>query len=161
MTAACRISIVLGLWVPVAALAEPAFVNDLPNGDVYGCETCHSATPSVNWFGADVALAYNDDEPAVYWDRIYGLDSDGDGLTNGEELGDPCGEWLEDMEAGANPSHPGEEASLRDAADLVRCDITDTDDTPAKRSCLYSTTGPREGAWWLSVAALLAVGRRR
>ncbi len=44
----------------------------------------------------------------VDWSALYDLDSDGDGQSNGEELGDPCGEW----DGGAAPrttdiSNPG------------------------------------------------------
>ena len=56
---------------------------------------------------ADSVLGHiNEPDP---WRKICHEDPDGDGVTNGEELGDPCCEWT----PGAQPyrkwnlSHPG------------------------------------------------------
>ncbi|KDO32820.1 hypothetical protein SPRG_02513 [Saprolegnia parasitica CBS 223.65] len=38
---------------------------------------------------------------------LCALDSDGDGATNGEELGDPCCEWRVGLPVRPNPRSPG------------------------------------------------------
>ena len=98
----------------VASSTASAFGNYpglLPNGNVDRCANCHLSaggggprTP----FGEDV----NNNGPGVQWSLLYDLDSDGDGQTNGEELGDQCGDWT----AGAAPrttdlSNPGVDSS--------------------------------------------------
>ena len=42
-------------------------------------------------FGNDVRSTLSGGLPD--WSALYALDSDGDGQSNGEELGDPCGDW--------------------------------------------------------------------
>ena len=70
-------------------------VGQIPNGFEIGCTTCHERfgggprTP----FGRDVNRTLVDGD--VDWQAICDLDSDGDGFTNGEELGDPDCNWSE------------------------------------------------------------------
>ncbi|XP_052790274.1 uncharacterized protein LOC128224468 [Mya arenaria] len=47
--------------------------------------------PEKNAFGADVRKILQD--RTLDWSKVCNLDSDGDGLTNGEELGDPGCKW--------------------------------------------------------------------
>jgi|GEM_PF-793757 len=77
-----------------AASAFSGYVSDVPNGSVTGCNTCHTAGGGTarNAFGLDVAANLTPLQN-VDWAALYDLDSDGDGQTNGEELGDPCGAW--------------------------------------------------------------------
>ncbi|KAF0719154.1 Aste57867_1244 [Aphanomyces stellatus] len=51
-------------------------------------------------------------------------DSDGDGATNGEELGDPCCTWKVGLPVRANPTSPGHNNKFT-AADLaaLKCDV--------------------------------------
>ncbi|MCP4504092.1 MAG: hypothetical protein GY822_29555 [Deltaproteobacteria bacterium] len=82
------------LVAPNFAQARSAFIGDVPNGSAASCGTCHVASNSGgprNAFGQDVEDNLNNDAPD--WAAIYDLDSDGDGQTNGAELGDPCGTW--------------------------------------------------------------------
>ena len=51
-----------------------------------GHATCQGGTFPLNRFGVDFARL-------DYWSELCPLDSDGDGWTNGQELGDPCCEW--------------------------------------------------------------------
>eukprot|EP00737_Agarophyton_chilense_P003682 gb/GEZJ01004376.1/.p1 GENE.gb/GEZJ01004376.1/~~gb/GEZJ01004376.1/.p1 ORF type:complete len:380 (-),score=56.14 gb/GEZJ01004376.1/:308-1423(-) len=95
---------------------RPEFVDRIPNGDAWerddsGIE-CRflghtDCVPGAarNPFGLDFKAA------GLEWNKdLCEKDSDGDGITNGEELGDPCCEWTVD-----NPtqlrltqlSHPG------------------------------------------------------
>ena len=74
---------------------RPNYVNRVPTQ--FGCETCHLDPQNRNLrtgFGIDFGLSRGvwarDDDPAA---GICGLDSDADGLTNGDELADPDCLW--------------------------------------------------------------------
>jgi len=79
------------------ASAKSAFPDYIP-AEPDGCETCHISTkPFATWndFGVDVrdtltagANGFPD------WSAVCNLDSDGDGFTNGQELGDPNCQWV-------------------------------------------------------------------
>lgn len=111
--------------------AFPSYRNHVPNGFRVSCppggegcseggdgqpalvcngighRTCAGATMPLNSFGA--ALKRNN----YTWDKaLCEEDSDGDGLTNGEELGDPCCLWEAYDEpstytASYSATHPG------------------------------------------------------
>lgn len=59
-----------------------------------GCQTCHAGNVNEqrNAFGLDVETTLRSDGN-VSWAALFNVDSDGDGRTNGAELGDPCGLW--------------------------------------------------------------------
>ena len=95
--------------VPDTSDAKSFRVAQLPNGSTYSCDTCHEVgnTGYVNPFGVGVlsALAQGGD---VKWAELYDKDADGDGYTNGFELGDPDGTWrIGDPAPGGKVSHPG------------------------------------------------------
>ncbi|MEL6186671.1 MAG: hypothetical protein AAFU79_18785, partial [Myxococcota bacterium] len=72
------------------ARAVPTNVNRIPNGIQFDCLNCHrdlNGGPRNAFMGMDFEM--NEQR----WAMIFDLDSDGDGQTNGEELGDPCGVW--------------------------------------------------------------------
>ncbi len=76
------------------AMAKSTFKTKVPNGPVTNCLTCHTKTsPPAAWnvFGLDVKANLSDGSPD--WDAVCGMDSDGDGWTNGEELLDPDCLW--------------------------------------------------------------------
>lgn len=94
------------LTLPAVAAAEGSYADAIPNGG--GCDTCHTASmPDVNDFGADMGTGTPD------WSALWNLDSDGDGQTNGEELGDPCGDWT----VGATPARETDISNPGDAND--------------------------------------------
>ena len=73
-------------------------VDQIPNGNSYSCGTCHVSSLGGgprNVFGQQVEnnLTQPGSAGDVQWGQIYNLDADGDGYTNGEELGDPNGTW--------------------------------------------------------------------
>lgn len=74
-------------------------VGDLPNGSKFGCLNCHGTnTGSIrNDFGSEaqnyLAGAGGVQQQHVNWGPLCPFDSDGDGWTNGEELGDPNCTW--------------------------------------------------------------------
>ena len=69
-------------------------VDQIPQGDEFRCLNCHFSPQggAVNGFGYDVSLTLQSGN--VNWRAVCELDSDGDGLSNGEELGDPNCMWL-------------------------------------------------------------------
>uniref|UniRef100_K3X113 Temptin Cys/Cys disulfide domain-containing protein n=1 Tax=Globisporangium ultimum (strain ATCC 200006 / CBS 805.95 / DAOM BR144) TaxID=431595 RepID=K3X113_GLOUD len=75
-----------------SAAARPEYVEMLPNGANTGVEalghTNHIGGGSLTAFGEDFAVAGHK------WTKaLCEKDSDGDGQTNGQELGDPCCAW--------------------------------------------------------------------
>jgi len=70
----------------------------VPNGSVFSCNTCHTSNiPERNAFGADFKT-----RGKVWSATLAGLDSDGDGRTNGVELLDLNGTWTQGQ---ANPGN--------------------------------------------------------
>jgi len=110
--------VVASLFVCVDdARATSVMQGEIPNVPS-ACNTCHSdgGGSKLNAFGLD-AWATRDksaDAPVVVrWSQIWNVDSDGDGQTNGMELGDPCGEWQSGLPAPriVAISDPGDESS--------------------------------------------------
>jgi len=85
-----------GALAMTPAWARPWRVQEIPNGNVNSCYTCHTQNGYWNAFGQDLRTNYginNGNAPKVPWAQVYDGDSDQDGQTNGQELGDPCGVW--------------------------------------------------------------------
>ena len=125
------------------ARAMPSFRFRIPNGEgvpcppgVDGCEdeacpgvghaTCKGGTFPLNPFGAAFMGAAN-----TCTQDLCKADSDGDGLTNGQELGDPCCEYVEgevfepNLPENYARSHPGFATSTGNAAehlDAIKCE---------------------------------------
>lgn len=81
----------------------------VPNGALVGCDLCHvPGQPKTqrNAFGIDVHDTL--DGQSADWSRLWNLDSDFDGFTNGEELGDPDGTWRPGAPNPGYVSHPGD-----------------------------------------------------
>ena len=108
-----------GLANPVGAV--PNYLTRVPHSDGGSCLPCHSSgggSPRTQ-FGLDFAANGYD------WEGIWNLDSDGDGQSNGEELGDPCGAWL-----------PGEETARTDFISAAE-DPDKTSDFPLGGTTLW------------------------
>ena len=131
-----------GVVVAVAAVAlvmsskANAFSNRpayIPNGTVYSCDLCHIVPGGPrNAFGLDVQARTNRNANPD-WSQLYDLDSDGDGYTNGEELGDAYGVW---QRGDANPplgSAPHQENDTPDGVGnpptLTSAEVTLEEDT--------------------------------
>ena len=72
----------------------------VPNGGIAGCNTCHisgGGTPR-NSFGLAIESSFMTAAGAagdvVWGPDLAALDSDGDGVSNGAELGDTDGTWV-------------------------------------------------------------------
>lgn len=98
---------------PVSALARDFRVGMMPNGTAFGCATCHNSASgggSRNPFGQAVNARVSPGSRAAFWNAaLAALDSDGDGFTNGEELGDPDGDGVAIV--GWKATNPGSAAS--------------------------------------------------
>lgn len=109
-----RTGIILALLILSGydAAARNFRVNLLPNGTVFSCHTCHTSgggTPR-NPFGLAVQQRVTPNGSQPFWDAsLAAMDSDGDGFTNGEELGDPDGDGTPIV--GATVTNPGDPAS--------------------------------------------------
>lgn len=149
---------VVSLTAPSWAIAPN--VSLIPNGSFGGCNTCHEnggGTPR-NAFGLDWDT--NSD-----WSVLAGLDSDGDGCSNGAELGDPDGLWT----PGDTPE--GEAVSLPGDASDVACSVPgdtddpipdDSDDPDAgSQGCATVSAGLPASAVLFSLVAMGGLGRRR
>ncbi len=106
------------LSVATSAWARPFRVGDLPNGSQNGCLNCHGDMKggTRTEFGSDaqdyLGGAGGVQQQHVDWAPLCPLDSDGDGWTNGRELGDPDCKWkVGDPDPAATVFNPGNEYS--------------------------------------------------
>ena len=137
--------------LPARADAKSSFPNYIPNAFASSpqgaCSLCHrspSGGDTLTAFGQDVYQTMSNRRPD--WAALYAVDSDGDGQTNGEELGDPCGEWVR----GDSPpreleiSNPNDAESLSDDPNTPGCvDDSDTTD-PSDESDVTDPADPTD-----------------
>lgn len=110
----------LAIVISVASTAEARSfrVANLPNGDSFGCRNCHNdnSGATMSPFGSD-ARNFLDGVQAqtanVEWaESLCRGDSDNDGWTNGEELGDPDCSWQPgSADPPGNVTNPGDAKS--------------------------------------------------
>lgn len=96
-------TLIVLLLVGISALsARPFRVGQIPNGPINTCSNCHvdpNGGGIRNSFGKTVEAKFLDNSGNVLWGpQLASLDSDGDGLTNGQELQDPLGVWLPEQQ---------------------------------------------------------------
>ncbi len=134
------------------AHARSCRVNLLPHGAKFQCSTCHT-TPTGgprNFFGKDVELVVARNGCEEFWGRtLAGMDSDSDGMTNGQELQDPSGEWEKGMPSPGNaalvtrpgePDRPPGQRFIR--ADFSADGLVDLTDAIAMLQFLFLRGGP-------------------
>ncbi|HEY5911245.1 MAG TPA: immunoglobulin domain-containing protein, partial [Verrucomicrobiae bacterium] len=101
------ITFTCGLTVALAATTawgRPELVSRIPNGGSFSCATCHTAAPARNAFGVAFLNAGE-----IWGPGLAGEDSDGDGFSNGTELGDPAGTWTPGTQnPGGTITNPGD-----------------------------------------------------
>ena len=97
---AVALAALLVVGVSFDAEARGQRIGQIPNGGSLGCAGCHTDPNGGgprNSFGEmieDGFLTSSDWQGGVIWGpELAALDADGDGATNGEELGDPEGAW--------------------------------------------------------------------
>lgn len=85
-------------------------VSQVPNGNSFSCTLCHvrpNGAGPKNAFGDAVGAVVGRASRAEFWSATLAqLDSDGDGFTNGQELGDPDGDGAPIPKA--QVTHPGD-----------------------------------------------------
>lgn len=127
--------------------AHPEYVALLPNGDNV------PNVPALGHVNVEGGGARNDFGKAFYsagkeWNaQLCQEDSDGDGQTNGQELGDPCCEWV----ANSNPtvrwtegvSHPGN-ATLKSDPTLWADIVCSNDTSTATSATSTNATTPTD-----------------
>jgi hypothetical protein len=122
----CALSLLGALALAFPAAARPTYPDYIPTAPVDGqCGTCHldpMGGGERNAFGLDAEATITGDGPD--WSKLFCADSDGDGRTNGQELGDPCGTWT----PGASPlrsepvSAPADADDVADVNDASACE---------------------------------------
>jgi hypothetical protein len=105
----------LALVGAASAWAYTGWESRVPNGNVYGCNTCRY----TGMFRGDFNAA-GDQWTAA----LAAMDSDGDGYSNGTELLDPDGNW---SEGDPDPGDPADVTNPDDPDDFP----TDTGVDPA------------------------------
>lgn len=102
-----------GLLAGGQAFARDFRVSMMPNGSQLGCGACHVSPfggGPRNSFGTAVGSIVGGPGRTAFWGpTLAALDSDGDGFTNGQELGDPEGDGT--AVAGWKATNPGSAAS--------------------------------------------------
>jgi uncharacterized protein (TIGR03382 family) len=109
---------------PSTSLARDFRVPEIPNGSHFQCQNCHvdNTGKSFTSFGSDakshlVADGGGVSTEHVLWDQAWcQRDSDGDGMTNGQELGDPDCTWVE-----GDPNPAGAVTNPGSAGDGTGC----------------------------------------
>jgi hypothetical protein len=126
------LSLLIAATAATPSFAISTYLADIPNAGTFRCLLCHTRSgggEGWNDFGQDILIAGGANpsanpnnqnlgftgRPADYWLDICGDDSDGDGHTNGEELGDPDCVWTRgDPNPDVEPSNPGNPDSVPD-----------------------------------------------
>ncbi|KAJ0400578.1 hypothetical protein P43SY_009496 [Pythium insidiosum] len=145
----------------LSADAKPTFVSLIPNGDgVSGVAALghkqSSGGGALNDFGEAFSNA------GLKWTvELCKADSDGDGQTNGQELGDPCCEWTKGGQTrySTGVSHPGDATSKADPslwASIVCGGASSQNSTAGASPSTASTPAPSSSATAASGAVLAA-----
>ncbi|MBD3266377.1 glucose dehydrogenase [bacterium] len=87
-------------------------LNQVPNASTFGCNACHTSGGGSprNAFGLTIENSFLINGDVDWGAALAAIDSDGDGFTNGEELGDPDGDGTPDPNA--QVTHPGDADSF-------------------------------------------------
>ena len=108
------ICFVLVFGLPLCVHARNFRMGMIPNGNQFSCAVCHTDEAGGgrrNPFGKDVEARVTPRGREWFWAAdLAALDSDGDGLVNGEELQDPGGNWRSGAPDPGDPtrvSNPG------------------------------------------------------
>ncbi|TMW66314.1 hypothetical protein Poli38472_004079 [Pythium oligandrum] len=130
--------------------AYKSFLAKIPNGATVETATGmlgHVTTKERNDFGKAFATAGKE-----WTEELCKADSDGDGQTNGEELGDPCCVWTGEGEPAmtAGSTDPGDAEAMLSKAELKTRQATcaaggsDTEETEAPAPASDEGSAPAE-----------------
>jgi len=101
-----------GVLLALPAEARSFRTAQVPNGTTIGCVLCHTSPAGGgprNKFGQDVGAITGSASRPFWTAALAEKDSDGDGFSNGVELGDPEGDFT--TIAGWAPTRPGDASS--------------------------------------------------
>ncbi len=124
-----------------SVFARSSYVSRIPNGSVYSCATCHDDSMDLNGFGNAFSGT---------WDASLATrDSDGDGFSNGTELGDPNGTGTPTPSAQVtNPGDPASKpAATAPAITTQPAGRTVTEGATVTFSVVASGTAPLSYQW--------------
>ena len=162
-----KLVVAAAVVVALPAVARPAYVSAVPNVNCGSCHVSAAGGGERNAFGTDVegSMPFAGPNDAT-WAALFCLDSDGDGKSNGQELGDPCGAWrVGDSDPDFTETNPGDDGDTTDVvgecdgAEPETCDLTPPADAG---SCATTSTSPLTAASLaLLGVSLLAMRRRR
>lgn len=147
----CLLAIFFVASIVSQVSSRPEFLELIPNGALgedrdagIGCkfighDPCAPGMPR-NQFGLDFKAA------GFKWTKeLCETDSDGDGLSNGHELGDPCCQWTpgnDQVLRTCQLSHPGDSASMTNFG-VPSCDDAASLNSSSSRTALCSSqNGP-------------------
>ena len=110
-TAPLRLALILGAlgFAATDAQAISIRVAQVPNGGQFSCSLCH-----LNPRGGGARTIFGEDSRHsltgrnVNWPPLCALDSDGDGFTNGQELGDADCNWQRGAAVDGPPTNPSD-----------------------------------------------------
>lgn len=143
------------------SLARPEYVDGVPSVDCGSCHVSPGGGGPRNDFGLDVEAKMPFSGPTdETWGLLFCVDSDGDGKTNGQELGDPCGAWRAGDASPGAASNPGDDADTTDVegeCDGAAPPTCDLEDQVGGGGCSASTSMASAGV----LLGLLALLRRR
>ncbi|TMW56964.1 hypothetical protein Poli38472_002889 [Pythium oligandrum] len=142
--------LVLGAGAVLQCAAKPQFVKRIPNGDkVDGVAALGHVDPDGGGERNAFGLAF-DDAGFAWTKELCQMDSDGDGQTNGQELGDPCCEWVEgsneNVSWSSGVSAPGDAKSKSDPSlwESVKCSTG----TEGGAETATGSAGSGGGGYW-------------
>lgn len=115
-------------------------VSKIPNGMKFQCANCHvnpGGGGARNAFGQAVEARVTFNGQENFWDaQLAALDSDGDGKSNGRELGDPNGTWRQDQ------PNPGTFSTVSNPGDRLSTDVNDIAEIPSNYRLMPNYPNP-------------------
>jgi hypothetical protein len=148
-----EVAVGLGLFTVGWALPAEARsfrVNNIPNGSKFGCISCHVDNQASGFtnFGSNAQsnlVPGPVQQSDVNWPALCAIDSDGDGQSNGEELGDPDCNWSEgqppDSTVATNPGVPNAGAGSCGNGQLDKFEPCDSPTLLGVERCLDINAG--------------------
>ena len=115
-------------------------VGQIPNGENFSCGNCHinpQGGGARNKFGQAVEARVTPGGNAEFWNSaLASQDSDGDGKTNGQELGDPNGIWR------PGQPNPGNSSAVSNPGNPLSTGVEDVAEFPSSYRFLNNYPNP-------------------
>lgn len=115
-------------------------VGQIPNGEKFSCGNCHTDIQGGglrNNFGKLVETKITPGGREEFWNSTLAFqDSDGDGFTNGQELGDPNGTWR------SGQPNPGNSSAVSNPGNPLSTGVEDVAEIPSSYRLLNNYPNP-------------------